>query len=120
MKRRKESFDTKENIVKILSSEFEHNKLQNTLIVIVEYKRLSKNDFLTKAEFIQNGKAKICGAATQAIEGLSSEQIDFERIKVGESKFQGYLLKYDEPKLGEFLKEGFKNWFVQGRIPFIH
>lgn len=112
-------FNSKASVIKTLSSEFKNNKLHNTLIVIVEYQRLSKSDFLTKAEFIQNGKIKLCGAATQAVDGLSSDPIDFGRIKIGESRFQGYLLKYDEPKLGEFLKEGFKNWFMQGRLPFI-
>lgn len=112
-------FNSKENIVKTLSSEFKGDIPKNTLIVIVEYRRLSKDDFLNKAEFIQNGKAKLCGAATQALDGLSAEPINFGRMKIGGSLFQGYLLKYDEPKLGEIVKESVKNWFIQGKIPFL-
>ncbi len=119
MKQKNEFFSSKESIIKTLTSEFKQDKLQNTLIVIVECRRLSKNDFLTKAEFIQNGKIKICGAATQAVDGVSANPIDIGRMRIGESQLQGYILKYDEPKLGEFLKEGFKNWFIQGKMPFI-
>jgi len=112
-------FNTKENVIKILSSEFKGDTPKNTLFVIVEYRRLSKSDFVTKVEFIQNGKAKLCGAATQAIDGLSADSIDFGGIKLGESRFQGYLLKYDEPKLAEIVKESVKNWFMQGKVPFL-
>ena len=119
MKHKNKFFNSKENIIKTLTSEFKEDKLQNTMIVIVEYRRLSKNDFLTRAEFIQNGKIKLCGAATQAVEGLSVNPIDIGRMRIGENRLQGYILKYDEPKLGEFLKEGIKNWFIQGKMPFI-
>lgn len=119
MKLQSKFFNTKENVIRTLSSEFKGDTPKNTLIVIVEYRRLSKGDFVTKVEFIQNGKAKLCGAATQAIDGLSPDFIDFRRIKTGESRFQGYLLKYDEPKLGEIVKESVKNWFMQGRVPFL-
>lgn len=120
MKHDNRLFNSKQNIIKTLTREFNEDKLQNTMIVIVEYRRLSKNDFLTKAEFIQNGKIKLCGAATQAIDGLSAGSIDLRRIKIGQGHLQGYILKYDEPKLGEFIKEGVKNWFMQGKMPFLH
>jgi hypothetical protein len=120
MKRHGGFFNSKESVIKTLSSEFKGDTPKNTLIVIVEYRRLSRGDFVTKVEFIQNDKAKLCGAATQAIDGLSADSIDFGRMRIGESRFQGYLLKYDEPKLAEIVKESVKNWFMQGKMPFLH
>ena len=103
----KYEFPTKKEIISALLKESPVSKKLGKLIIIIEYKKLSKLLGIIKAEVLQNQKVILKGSMT-CIPEKSEDSFDWDMLQENQSYFEGYSLDYKGETITSIIKQGLK------------
>ena len=110
------SLPTKEEVKDALLSD-KPSKEFKRYVLIVEYRKISTRLGLISAELIQNNSVILRGKITQFPE-INQDFFRWDKLRIGEAQFEGYLLDAKEEPLIQLIKQGFKKSIREGRLPF--
>ena len=117
MTKGKRGLPTKEDVKDALLSD-KPSKEFKRYVLIVEYRKISTRLGLISAELILNNSVILRGKIAHAPE-TNQDFFRWDKLRIGETQFEGYLLDTKEEPLIRLIQQGFKKSIRDGRLPFI-
>jgi len=109
-------FSTKEEVIRALTEKSDPKGFKK-YILLLEHRKISSNLGLVKGELLHNNKIVLTGKMTQFPE-TQPESFNWEKLKIGESYFEGYSLDYKGETISQLIIQGLKRSVKEGRFPF--